>query len=134
MIKKILLGISIISIFILTFFVITSNSTKQPMYTDISLQDYKTKIENEETLYVYLYQTTCAVCQQTKPILNETIQEMDVTVFSLDADKDENQDISFFEQQKLEKTPTIIKYVQGKEVDRIVGSYSKDRLVELMSN
>lgn len=132
--KKSILSIliSVIAITILIF-VFNSKSLEKPSYKNISLQKYQTKIQSSEDFMMYVYKTTCGVCQEMKPSINEAIQEEKVNLIAMNADEKENIDRKFFEEHKLEKSPTLLYYKNGKEVERLEGFHSKKELKEFMS-
>ncbi|OQR53365.1 thioredoxin family protein [Bacillus sp. CDB3] len=131
--KKSILSIliSVIAIAILIF-VFNSKNLKRPNYTNISLQQYKSKIQSNEDFMIYVYKTTCGVCQEMKPSINEVITEGKINLIAMNADEEGNIDRSFFEEQKLQKSPTLLYYQNGKEVERLEGFHSKKELKEFV--
>ncbi|MGE7868007.1 thioredoxin family protein [Bacillus paramycoides] len=131
--KKSILSIliSVIAIAILIF-VFNSKSLEKPSYNNISLQKYQMKIQSNDDFMMYVYKTTCGVCQEMKPSINEAIKEEKVNLIAMNADEKENIDRKFFEEQKLEKSPTLLYYKNGKEVERLEGFHSKKELKEFM--
>ncbi len=89
-----------------------------PNYQNPILPDeLKKSLDAGETLTVYFYSPTCEYCKLATPILSPLAGEMgiDVKQFNL---------LEFPEgwtSHNIESTPTLVHYVDGKEVDRIVG-------------
>ncbi|MCA1060835.1 thioredoxin family protein [Rossellomorea aquimaris] len=110
------------------FLIVDSSTLDKPMYTNINLEEYKNKLNNEENFLIYVYKTSCPVCQETKPLLNEVIEKEKVTILAMNSEEEGNLEKSFFEKQKLEKSPTIIFYNNGIEEDRIEGYHSQKEI------
>lgn len=89
---------------------------------EISLTDFKKLSTNEEDLVVYFYQTDCIYCKQTTPIVVPLAKEMDMDlkVFNLQ-EKEEGWNL-----YKIEGTPTIIHYKNGREISRVSGQQDKE--------
>jgi thioredoxin-like negative regulator of GroEL len=81
----------------------------------------KQALQNKEDATIYFYSPTCGPCQQTSPIVVPLTKEMgiDLKLFNLLEFKDG------WGTFNIDKTPTIVKYKNGKEVDRIVGLHSE---------
>ncbi|MHA7138151.1 thioredoxin family protein [Rossellomorea arthrocnemi] len=110
------------------FAIMDSNTLDKPKYTNINLDEYKNKINNKENFLIYVYKTSCSVCQETKPLLNEVIEKENATILAMNSEEEGNLERSFFEEQKLEKSPTIIFYSNGMEEDRIEGYHSQKEI------
>ncbi|RAK19399.1 thiol-disulfide isomerase/thioredoxin [Anoxybacillus vitaminiphilus] len=96
----------------------TIEQLDDPNYQNIILPDeLEKKLENKETVTVYFYSPTCSHCQKTTPIVVPLAKEMgiDLKMFNLLEFEDG------WDKYKIEGTPTIVHYVDGKEVKRIDG-------------
>ncbi|MGM2834435.1 thioredoxin, partial [Bacillus cereus group sp. Bce025] len=49
------------------FIVINSNTLEKPDYKNVSLKEYKQKISSQNSYFMYVYKTSCGVCQEMKP-------------------------------------------------------------------
>jgi thiol-disulfide isomerase/thioredoxin len=96
----------------------TIEQLDDPNYQNIILPDeLEKKLENKETVTVYFYSSTCPHCKKTTPIVVPLAKKMgiDLKMFNL-LEFEEGWD-----KYKIEGTPTIVHYVDGKEVKRIDG-------------
>jgi thiol-disulfide isomerase/thioredoxin len=89
-----------------------------PNYQNLILPDeLKEKLDKGEDVTVYFYSPACTHCQRTTPELVPLVEEMDINL--------EKYNLLEFEQgwddYKIESTPTIVQYKDGKESARIVG-------------
>lgn len=67
----------------------------------------------------------CAPCSRLEPILEEIEKETGVTVQKIDVDEDEEHVIAY----NVRNIPTLIFLKDGKVVDKISGTVSKDVLM-----
>ncbi|MEC0267445.1 thioredoxin family protein [Paenibacillus anseongense] len=96
----------------------TVKQLNDPNYQNLILpKDLDQRLKNKETFFQYYYASTCPHCKITTPVLVPIEKELgiDVKQFNLEEFKDG------WEKYKVESTPTLIYYKDGKEVDRIVG-------------
>ncbi|MGR5969477.1 thioredoxin family protein [Bacillus paranthracis] len=100
-------------------FISQSNSLKKPLYTKISLQQYKDEIKSKDEFVIYIYKTSCPGCEQMKPIVNKIIKEENINLIAMNVEEDKNLDVSFLKEQKITKTPTWLHYKNGKEIARL---------------
>jgi thiol-disulfide isomerase/thioredoxin len=100
----------------------TLKQLDDPNYKNqIPIDTLKDILAKEEDATIYFFSPTCGACQQTSPILVPLAKEMgiDLKLFNLLEYKDN------WGTFNIEKTPTIVRYKKGKEVDRIVGLHSE---------
>lgn len=96
----------------------TVKQLENPNYQNIILpEELDQKLADGATMTVYFYSPTCPACVETSPIVVPLAEEMniDLPMYNLLEFEDGWNDYG------IESTPTIIHYVDGKEVDRIVG-------------
>src|SRR5699024_11448014 len=74
-----------------------------------------------EDITVYYYSPTCSYCQKTTPVVVPVAEEMGVDLKKMNLLEFDKMDY-----YKVEGTPTIIHYEDGKEVARIVGEQPKE--------
>ncbi|WPK13842.1 thioredoxin family protein [Lysinibacillus louembei] len=100
-------------------------------YQNIILPDaLEKKIATGEPVYAYLFSPECGYCKQMTPKLMPTADELDIHIDQLNV-------LEFPEQwnkYKLEATPTLIYFENGKEVTRMVGDYDVDTIKEFFNS
>ncbi len=82
-------------------------------------------------MVIYFWAPWCGHCKMFTPVYAEAAAEMAGKVRFAKLNCDENSSMAV--QCNVTGTPTVVVYVDGKEVDRIVGSLSKDALVGRIS-
>ncbi|MGZ9785695.1 thioredoxin family protein [Bacillus pseudomycoides] len=134
MTKKIIFSIVVISLSIVSlFFIFNSKDLDKPNYTNVGMKEFQKKLDSKEDFKIYVYKTSCAACQSTKPLLNEVIKEEGKEVFAINMEVEENMDISFLKKQNIQKTPTLLHYKDGSEINRLEGEQSKKDLKAFMN-
>ncbi|MBT2717481.1 thioredoxin family protein [Bacillus sp. ISL-57] len=113
-------------------FIIQDTRADKPLYTNISIEDYKNKLENKDSFVMYVYSTSCPACQSFKPVLNEFIKENNSKVLALNTAVKENNDPTFFKENDLQHTPTLIIYKEGIQTNIEVGFLSKKELTSFL--
>ena len=94
-------------------------------YQNIILpEDLEAKIESGEDVFAYLFSPLCSYCVQFTPKLMEVAGEEGIQIDQLNVLEFESAKAAY----KLEATPTLVYFEDGKEVARIVGDYSKDEI------
>lgn len=84
-------------------------------------------INNTEGIqYVYFYQDNCEWCKKATPVIEQAATETSTAITRLEITKEDNQDI--WDKYDIEGTPTIIKFEDGKEINRLVGYEEVDSL------
>ncbi|MBE7116702.1 MULTISPECIES: thioredoxin family protein [Bacillus] len=115
--KKIIIFV-IVTLFLfgaITFFI---NKEEKNYYTNnINTKQLQEDITNKKDKIIYFYQTNCSYCSKVSPVLIPMASEMDINLQTLNLEKHQNGWNDF----KIEGTPTIIHYQNGKEIDRLVG-------------
>ncbi|MEK4740884.1 MULTISPECIES: thioredoxin family protein [unclassified Bacillus (in: firmicutes)] len=96
-------------------------------YTNkISLSDLQKNLKEKKEETVYFYQTSCVHCQKLSPIVVPMAKDLNVDMKVMDIEKLD----APWDEYKIQGTPTIIHFKDGKEVSRISGEQSKDKLKE----
>lgn len=100
----------------------TIDQLDDPLYQNQILpEELDKKLSDGEDVFVYFYSPECIHCKNTSPVLVPLADEMGIDL--------KKYNILEFEQgwndYGIESTPTVIKFEDGKEVDRIVGSQSE---------
>ena len=92
-------------------------------YQNIILPEaLKEKIDSGEPVVAYMFSPTCIHCQAMTPTLMPIADEVDVHI-------DQYNLLEYgqgWDDYNIESTPTLIYFKDGKEVNRIIGDYSKD--------
>lgn len=129
MMKKMFLFGGIVVLLLAALFMVTSMEEKQvsndpkDYYTNkTSVDELKTNLKEGKDQTIYFYQTSCTHCQKVSPIIVPMTKDMGIDMKVLDLEKEPDG----WDEFKIEGTPTIIRYKDGKEVSRISGEKSKD--------
>ena len=94
----------------------------------VHLTEFNFKNEiNKGLVLVDFWAPWCAPCRRIAPILEEVASEMSSSVKICKLNVDEQQ--KYAQQFSIQGIPTMILFKNGKEVKRIVGLQSKEKLV-----
>jgi len=109
------------------------NSTQQEMEdlykNKISVSQLEEKIANKEDVYAYFYQPDCEHCKVVSPMLFPMAESMNKMIYPVNVKGIDKA----WEDYKLEGTPTLIHFQEGKEVAKIVGSQPQENFREFLS-
>lgn len=92
--------------------------------------EYKRMIEEQKTFIVYYYFDSCPDCLEFKPILNDTLLDLDIKIYSYDTMMEGNNKNDIFDKIDLNMVPTIIFYKKGAEEKRIEDVVEKNELIK----
>ncbi|PEP83615.1 thioredoxin family protein [Bacillus pseudomycoides] len=127
--KKMLIFGGIIIILFAAMFAVAQmenkNTAKQEKnyYTNkISSSDIRKNNEEKKEQTIYFYQTDCHYCEKVSPIVVPMAKDMNIDMKVIDILNDN----PTWDDYKIEGTPTIIHFKDGKEVNRISGEQPKD--------
>lgn len=84
--------------------------------------DLKDKIKNEERVAVYFFSPTCMYCKEYTPTLMTVVNEHKLDIPKLNL----LEYGELFNTYEITGTPTLIVFENGKELNRIVGSVTKE--------
>lgn len=121
-------NILFIALFIWSVVALAQDLKKDPKIVTLTVQSYKQETEKGLTLVDY-WAVWCGPCRRMEPILKQIAAETDVKVGKLNVDDYK----TFARTQKVSTIPTLILYRDGKEVERLVGVYSKDELRSVLN-
>lgn len=107
-----------------SFFYMLTNK-KEDYYTNqITFTDLQNALINQEEKIIYFYQPDCSHCKKINPTIKSITKELNVDIQTFNLKKYEK-GWDFF---KIQGTPTIVHYKNGKEVNRIIGEQTKQNL------
>lgn len=129
-----LIILSIIILALLTTYLIKENIGDTPLYKNISLDEYKNKITNKETFYIYIYSPQCPACKKSMSVVNGFIKKYKIEMLAVNTSEKENKDSKFFSNNKIEYIPTLIYYKNGAEYSRLVGTISQKDIEEFFKS
>ncbi|MFX3622963.1 MAG: thioredoxin family protein [Ectobacillus sp.] len=124
--KKMLIFAAILAV-IFSAIAFIGKSEKKDYYTNaISLDELQQSLQDKKDMTIYFYQPTCTYCQKVSPIIVPMAKDMDIDMKVLDLQKYS----TGWDEFKIEGTPTVVRYKDGKEVDRIVGEHTEKEFKE----
>ncbi|WP_114570467.1 thioredoxin family protein [Exiguobacterium flavidum] len=88
---------------------------------DFTASQVSEKLASGDEFYMYFYQTGCVHCEKVKPYLVPLGEKQDVPFHQIDLAVEQ----SAWETFKIEGTPTVVHYKDGKEVKRIAGEQTE---------
>lgn len=94
-------------------------------YQNIILpDDLKEEIESGEPVTAYFFSPICVHCKAMTPVLMPVVEDMGVDLVQYNIYEFEQG----WEDYKIEGTPTIIHFEDGKEVSRLYGAHPKENI------
>ena len=125
--------IKILSLILLFVLILTGCSKESKYLVEISYNEFKQKIANNETFFVEVMQDGCTYCELFTPKLEKILAENQVTGYKLNMSKlteDEHKEFSL--NFGDDGTPTTIFLTEGKELSklqRITGNVSESKII-----
>ncbi|WP_214707935.1 MULTISPECIES: co-chaperone YbbN [unclassified Exiguobacterium] len=120
-----IIGVIIIVGIALLFFL--NNANEETGVNAVTPDELETKISEEEEVVVYFWQTGCEYCEQVKPYVEPLIEEYDAVSINL-------ADHNVWTTYGINGTPTMIRFQDGKEVDRVEGAVSEQQYETFFKN
>ncbi|MDZ5607415.1 thioredoxin family protein [Bacillus pseudomycoides] len=123
--KKMLIFGGIIIVLFAAILAITNmeSKKKESYYTNkISADEIRKNNEEKKEQIIYFYQTGCVHCEKVSPIVVPMAKDMNIDMKIIDILNDN----PTWDEYKIEGTPTIIHFKDGKEVSRIHGEKPKE--------
>ncbi|WP_246939059.1 thioredoxin family protein [Bacillus pinisoli] len=102
----------------------TISQLDDPLYQNQILPDeLEDKLADKENLFVYFYSPECSFCKETSPVIVPMTEELGIELpfYNL---------LEFEEGWKtynISSTPTLVRFENGVEVDRVVGKVSDEQ-------
>ncbi len=100
------------------------------MLKHVNLEDFEEEVLNSsKVILVDFFATWCGPCKMLSPILEE-ISEIKENFDIAKIDIDENTELA--EKYGIESVPTMIIFKDGEILNRIVGLYGKNEIIEMV--
>jgi thioredoxin 1 len=107
----------------------TVKQLDDPNYQNIILPSkLEQKIKSSKETLVYFFSPTCDHCKETTPILMALGEDLDKQILQFNLLEFENG----WEQYKIKGTPTIIKFKEGIEVERLEGLQDENTYISFL--
>jgi len=91
--------------------------------------DFESTVESYETVLVDFYADWCGPCQMMEPTIETLAADTDVAVLKVDVDQFQQ----LAGEYQVQGIPTLLVFVDGELVDRMVGAQSQDQLQAAVS-
>jgi thioredoxin 1 len=90
-----------------------------------SMEDISVTVENQEKVLIDFYAEWCGPCKMMEPVIEEIIEDTDITVVEVDIDN--NQDIAA--EFGVRGVPTYAAFKNGEQLGAVSGAREKEMLV-----
>jgi thiol-disulfide isomerase/thioredoxin len=109
----------------------TGNTYEEPI--ELSYDEYKEKIDNNDSFIVLLYQTGCSHCESFEPKLNEIVKTYNLEIYALNlADLSEKEYAVVKNKTFVSGTPTTVFIKEGKYENKLVGDKDEKYIFEFL--
>lgn len=100
---------------------------------ELTYDQYKEKISNNESFIVLLYQTGCSHCESFEPKVNKIIKEYNLEIYSLNlADLSEKEYAVVKNKTFVTGTPTTVFIKEGKYENKLVGDKEEEEIFKFL--
>ncbi|HDR6390240.1 thioredoxin family protein [Bacillus thuringiensis] len=93
---------------------------------NISFDQLQSEISNKKEKVIYFYKPDCHYCENVSPIIIPMTKEMKINLETINL----KENPKAWEEFKIQGTPTIIHFKDGKEVNRILGQHKKEKYIK----
>lgn len=101
----------------------------------ISLEEFETKVLNNEDFTVMITQSACYYCLEFEPIVNEVLTEKDKVIYEINISLITTKETERFrEYYEFTKTPTIFTIKDNKVISELIGYKEKNVFLEYLDN
>lgn len=97
-------------------------TTENYYQNNISFDQLQNDISNKQEKMIYFYKPDCHYCEKVSPIIIPMTKEMKINLETINLKENPNA----WEEFKIQGTPTIIHFKDGKEINRILGQHKKE--------
>lgn len=101
---------------------------------DLSGEEFKKKIENQDSFILVVSRDGCHFCQEYYPILIDVIEKYDVTAYRINTTKLNDEERKYLDGiATVTGTPTTLFINEGTEtttLNRLVGGQTKTKIIE----
>lgn len=105
----------------------TSGENSDNKIVTLSPKTYEKETASGVVLVDY-WASWCGPCRKLEPILKEIAKETDIKIGKINVDQHKD----FVIKRNITSVPTMIVYKDGKEVERLIGFYSKNQLLKIL--
>ncbi len=98
---------------------------------ELEIENFDREIESGLTLVIF-WAWWCYQCRQMRPVIKRLALRLEGTAKVGKCDIDYNEEMG--KRFEIEKMPTLVIFESGCEVERLVGVYEEDLLMERMDN
>lgn len=118
---------------VLIFALMLISGCNKTYMKEISYDEYKKLLENEETFILEVMRTECSACINFEPKIKQVANDYKIEIKYINTDNltTEEED-SLYKDTGISGTPTVLFYKNGKEetkASRINGSVSVDKII-----
>jgi predicted bacteriocin transport accessory protein len=128
--KKILKAIVLLFVVTIMF----CGCSKEERIVEISLDEFKEKMANKESFVLYVGNEGCSHCISYRPVLEQVLEDYDITIYQIDNSKLDNSKFAEFRTYvNISGTPTVAFITDGEEestLNRITGEVSRETTIE----
>ena len=123
---------TIILLFVVT--IMFCGCSKEERIVEISLDEFKEKMANKESFVLYVGNEGCSHCISYRPVLEQVLEDYDITIYQIDNSKLDNSEFAEFRTYvNISGTPTVAFIADGEEestLNRITGEVSRETTIE----
>lgn len=100
-------------------------------YSSTNLNAIPNKVKNKDKVILFFEQEGCPTCELVKPIINQYAKEHKNIVYSIVMNKEKDLGKES-KKYNIQGTPTLLYYVNGKEVYRSQGGFTQSQFDEVI--
>ena len=123
---------AIVLLFVVT--IMFCGCSKEERIVEISLDEFKEKMANKESFVLYVGNEGCSHCISYRPVLEQVLEDYDITIYQIDNSKLDNSEFAEFRTYvNISGTPTVAFITDGEEestLNRITGEVSRETTIE----